>query len=165
MAYTTPRTWVTGEVVTAALLNTHLRDNLNAAFPVGVDAWTSYTPTLTQSVTVTKTVTYAKYMKIGRMVTVRVDLAVTSAGTANNAIKIGLPVTAATSGNHVVIGNAWVFDASVPLLSVGVARGLTTTETDLLMNGTVGVPIGVNPNFALASGDEVAMCVTYESAT
>lgn len=31
MAWTTPRTWVTGELVTAALLNTHLRDNLNAA--------------------------------------------------------------------------------------------------------------------------------------
>ncbi len=29
MAWTTPRTWVTDEVLTAALLNTHLRDNLN----------------------------------------------------------------------------------------------------------------------------------------
>ncbi len=28
MAWTAPRTWVTGEVVTAALMNTHLRDNL-----------------------------------------------------------------------------------------------------------------------------------------
>jgi hypothetical protein len=29
MAWTTPRTWVTNEVATAALLNTHLRDNLD----------------------------------------------------------------------------------------------------------------------------------------
>ena len=28
MAYTTPRTWVTSELVTATLLNTHLRDNI-----------------------------------------------------------------------------------------------------------------------------------------
>lgn len=28
MAWTAPRTWVSGEVVTAALMNTHLRDNL-----------------------------------------------------------------------------------------------------------------------------------------
>ena len=28
MAWTAPRTWVTGEVVTAALMNTHVRDNL-----------------------------------------------------------------------------------------------------------------------------------------
>lgn len=30
MAYTTPRTWNPGETVTAALMNAHLRDNLNA---------------------------------------------------------------------------------------------------------------------------------------
>lgn len=30
MAWTAPRTWVAGETVTAALLNTHVRDDLNA---------------------------------------------------------------------------------------------------------------------------------------
>lgn len=30
MVWTVPRTWVTGEIVTAAHLNTHVRDNLNA---------------------------------------------------------------------------------------------------------------------------------------
>jgi len=29
MAYTTPRTWVAGELVTAAFLNTHVRDNIS----------------------------------------------------------------------------------------------------------------------------------------
>lgn len=29
MAWTAPRTWVAGELVTASLMNTHLRDNLN----------------------------------------------------------------------------------------------------------------------------------------
>lgn len=33
MAWTTPRTWVSGEVLTAALLNTHLRDQLNFLLP------------------------------------------------------------------------------------------------------------------------------------
>lgn len=32
MAWTTPRTWVTSEVVSASLLNTHVRDNLNALY-------------------------------------------------------------------------------------------------------------------------------------
>lgn len=32
MTWTTPRTWTVGELVTAALLNTHLRDNLLALF-------------------------------------------------------------------------------------------------------------------------------------
>lgn len=29
MSWTTPRTWVAGEVVTAAIMNTHVRDNLS----------------------------------------------------------------------------------------------------------------------------------------
>lgn len=33
MAWTTPRTWVANEILTAALLNTHLRDNLNFLYP------------------------------------------------------------------------------------------------------------------------------------
>ena len=35
MAWTAPRTWVTGEVVTAALMNTHVRDHLR--FLKGLD--------------------------------------------------------------------------------------------------------------------------------
>lgn len=30
MTWTTPRTWVAGETVTAAIMNAHVRDNLNA---------------------------------------------------------------------------------------------------------------------------------------
>jgi hypothetical protein len=32
MAWTTPRTWVTDELVTAAIMNTHVRDNLNSLY-------------------------------------------------------------------------------------------------------------------------------------
>ena len=32
MAWTAPRTWVAGEIVTAALLNTHVRDNLKVVY-------------------------------------------------------------------------------------------------------------------------------------
>ena len=32
MAFSTPRTWSTGEIVTAALMNTHVRDNFNGVF-------------------------------------------------------------------------------------------------------------------------------------
>ena len=33
MAYTAPRTWTTGELVTAAIMNTHVRDNFTAVAP------------------------------------------------------------------------------------------------------------------------------------
>lgn len=37
MAWTTPKTWTTGELVTAAQLNTHIRDNLDALFSPNSD--------------------------------------------------------------------------------------------------------------------------------
>lgn len=49
MAWTAPRTWVVGEILTAALLNTHLRDNLlylkgDTAWiaPTLLNAWANY---------------------------------------------------------------------------------------------------------------------------
>lgn len=50
MSWTTPRTWVTGELVTAAIMNTHVRDNLaelgkilehDSAFVAGVNTASS----------------------------------------------------------------------------------------------------------------------------
>jgi hypothetical protein len=42
MAWTTPRTWVSGELVTAAMMNAHVRDNMNALGEEG-----TWTPVLT----------------------------------------------------------------------------------------------------------------------
>lgn len=39
MAWVAPRTWVAGETLTAALMNEQVRDNWNAAFPVGSLHW------------------------------------------------------------------------------------------------------------------------------
>lgn len=39
MAWTAPRTWVAAETLTAALMNAQVRDNWNAAFPVGSLHW------------------------------------------------------------------------------------------------------------------------------
>jgi len=48
MAYSTPRTWATDEVVTAAQMNQEVRDNLDAGFPDEVEA-IDWTPTLEAS--------------------------------------------------------------------------------------------------------------------
>ena len=39
MAWTTPRTWTTGETVTAAIMNTHARDNLAYLKALAPDVW------------------------------------------------------------------------------------------------------------------------------
>lgn len=168
MAYTTPRTWVTGELVTAAMLNANIRDNENAAFPLGVDAWTTYTPTLTQSATVTKTVTYAKYQRIGRLIVVNCVLTVTGAGTAANAITVGVPVAAASAG-FMVVGAGYVQDVSAGPLNYSGIAVLSTTTTIQFANAqgaATGGLLGVGGfTAALASPDVVSFSITYEAAT
>lgn len=168
MAWTAPRTWVTGELVTAALLNTHLRDNLTAIVPNGPDAWTSFTPTLVQSAAVTKTVTYARYMKVGRLVTAVMKLDVTGAGVAANRIDIGLPVTAASSGN-IAAGSGAIWDASAAIWYAGVPILVTTSAVAILLgSGAVSGPMGATGGgmtAALAAGDIATVSLVYESAT
>jgi len=64
MAYSSPRTWVTGEVVTAAHMNQEVRDNLNALFP-NEEVSDSWSPTL-EAVTTNPTTSVAA----GRLVRV-----------------------------------------------------------------------------------------------
>jgi hypothetical protein len=148
-------------------MNAELRDALLAAFPLNAAglsaAWTSYTPTLTQSATVTKTVTYAKYMKIGRLVIVNLLLAVTGAGTAANAVLVGLPVTAATGDGS--IGAGYIYDASVSTIYNGVADLASTTTADLLAPATGGGLGAFGFTAALAASDAVSLSAMYEAAT
>lgn len=164
MAYpATPKTWVAGDVLTAAQLNAELRDALLGAFPLGVGAWTSYTPTLTQSGAVTKTVTYAKYQRVGRLIHATWSLAVTGTGTGVNVVTVSLPVTAAAA---VTAGSGFIFDSSASLHYGGIAVLNTTTTCQLLSTSTDTTVFlgGAVFTAALAAGDVVTGSVTYESA-
>ena len=170
MAYPNPpRTWVAGAVATAAQFNSDLRDALNIIIPVASTtlAWGSYTPTLTQSATVTKTVTYAKYFQVGKIVVVVWDLAVTGAGTANNAVLVGLPVTAASAATKPV-GGGMINDASVPTNITGLPYLNSTTtfgylDTTAAANVVLG-QTGAAFAAALASPDAVRGFAIYEAA-
>ena len=82
-------TFVSGQVLTAAELNT-------------AGAWQDYTPTWTQSATITKTVTWARYTQFNKLVIGSVKMTATSAGTASNIVKVSLPVNA--SANNFMMG-------------------------------------------------------------
>jgi hypothetical protein len=130
--------------------------------------WTTYTPTLTQSSAVTKTVTYAKYEKIGRLVKVATNLSVTGTGSANAAITMTLPFTANTTA--LWEGQGVIYDASGTTIYPGFAAIVTSTTmalTDSTAYTTVNVFHGQTGAFgaALASGDQVAMSMTYEATT
>lgn len=153
-------TFVDGQVLSAAELN-------------GAGAFTNYTPTFTQSATITKTVFYASYTQLNKLVFANFYMTATSAGTANNLILVGLPVAAAAS--NTVMGTATFLDVSVgvsgtlyPLLgwyvsSTTMGFYLTSeNETDYATSGfgltasTVGLTV--------ASGDIIAGQITYRAA-
>ena len=137
-----------GQVLTAATLNT-----------IGA-AWVDYTPTLTQSATVTKTISNAKYCQIQKTVFVQVYLIATSAGTASNIVKIGLPIAA--RGTSQTIGIGQLYDANTNLIYVSSAY-LDTTSTVAFLYQT-GDPFGVSPAITIAAGDQLQMNITYEVA-
>lgn len=72
MAWTDPRTWVASEYVTATLMNTHLRDNLDYLYDAMRGAWMDVTDTMTYSSATTITiagdpVAYNRYTKGTRL--------------------------------------------------------------------------------------------------
>lgn len=140
----------TGQVLTAATMNS-----------IGA-AWESYTPTLTQSNTVAKTVTWAKYTRINKLVIANVRLDVTAAGTTNNAIVVGLPITSAAA-DSVRIGTSTFYDGSTAITYNAAVQLVSSTTVSLLADG-VNSFIGVTPNVALASGDQVTLSIMYEAA-
>lgn len=129
-----------------------------------IGTWTSYTPTLTQSTTVTKTVNYAKYLKVGRAVMFAVDLAVTGAGTGANAVTLTVPVTAAVT--NLQIGPGAVYDSSASTLYNGNAFLVTATTVNI-WPGPDGAAsaLGVRDfTAALAANDLVRVSGIYEAA-
>ncbi len=104
MAYTTVVTKAVGDVGLAADWNTYVRDNFDATVN-----WTSYTPTLFDAASVTKTVTYAKYRKFGTTCVVNVSMVATGTGTVGATVLVSMPVgaTAATSTALVVGTGSW----------------------------------------------------------
>lgn len=154
-----------GEVIESADIN-NLVAQMAAAFPLGLGAWTAFTPTLTQSVTVTKTITVARYFKIGRMVDVEVALVVTGAGSATQPILIGLPVAAAFAGD-LPAGVGMVVDSSVGGVYAGEAL-INSANAIYLMSTSVttGAILGQAAPMAaaLAAGDSVRYKIRYESA-
>lgn len=147
----------TGAALTQTDINTYLMGEGGA--------WTSFSPTLTQSGSVTVTVTRASYARYGRTIHFNAVLAVTGSGTSSNEVLMSLPVTAASSA-FIVGGGGYIVDASASLNYPGLAY-LKTTTTIGLVPSTVGIGLlGFNGfTAALASGDTVNISATYEAAS
>lgn len=166
----TARTWVTDEAIDAAKLNT-IRDDLttlDAAVTALGATVTTWTPVVTQSATITKTIVEARYTVFGDLCAFWVDLSLTSAGTTANNIVMTLPVTAAGHGANAVIGSG-VFIVTADTVTYHVDLQLASTTTVKLManagsNGTLGQTLEAAPATTaveIASGDFLRVSGLY----
>ncbi len=129
-------------------------------------AWRTWTPTLTQSGTVTATVNHAVQARWGRLIVAAFRLTVTGSGTGSNAVTVSLPVTAARA--DMVTGTGYLFDASASAQYQGSCFLPTTTTLDLrnYFTTTAENRLGASGFTAgLASGDIVGGMFVYEAAS
>lgn len=96
MAWTSIITFGAGNTLTAAQLNTYLKDNLNAAFPVDTTNWSNWTPTYA-NLTIGNGTVVARYFQVGKLVTARFDFTLGSTSAVGTTPSISTPVTAAAN--------------------------------------------------------------------
>lgn len=166
MAWTAPRTWVTGETPTAALFNTHLRDNQLAA-----TTWQDYTPAWTTDFgggsnpslgdgTIT-----GRYIQAGDLVHAHITLVIGSTSTAGSGRwQFSLPVTAATEASY---GPApFIYkDAGSVVYYWGIVWALGDVA-QIYMNTTsasLGASVAGYP-VTIGAGDIMSTNITYEAA-
>lgn len=136
------------------------------AFFLTRDAWRDWIPTVTQGVGVTVNAGYvARWDALANLVIVELELTVGSAGTAANDVVIGGIASAwqpANTGTFAIIGTGGVFDPGTPnVFRGGILVATAATSWKMVQAGASGY-VGTDPNFALASGDQISLKAIYE---
>lgn len=128
--------------------------------------WTAYTPTVLQSVTVSKTVTYSRYVKLGRTVIFEFYLVATSSGTATHPVTVSLPVTAAQSALPVGMFY-WYSTVGTDLNYVNPAYLASTTTMGGIIHGATTVFGNTQAGWPdqVVSGDSLLGFIIYEAAS
>jgi hypothetical protein len=160
VAWTAPRTWVAGEVPTAAILNAHIRDNLAA---IG-DPWTEYTPTWAASSTnpsLGNGTLSGHYIKAGRLVVFRVRLLFGSTTTAGNGTYTFTLPTAASTPGHDAMGHGMARDDSAVAMMPVFGRALGSTFD--MFTGAGAVVTHAAP-YTWATNDRISITGIYEAA-
>lgn len=157
MAYSVPPTFIAGNTLTAAQMNTYLRDNFKA---LG-DPWAAYSPALSNWTLGNGTLT-GSYIQVGKFVQFMISYTGGSTTTEAGNLVISLPVACNWAANT-PIGIATYIDASAPAT---VQRGFVhrggsstiincTTETSL---------INATTPWTWTTSDQILISGSYESA-
>ena len=163
---TTPRTWVVSEVVTAAELNTEIRDaltGLQAAYASWTPALTATTtnPTMGTGSSVTGT-----YLQVGKHITGTLEIVAGTSGfvAGSGTYRISLPVAqvAAATTNGRVIGDGFFFDSSTSTFYHLMAVAASSTTASLVLD-VAGTMSAVAPVVS-ANNDQWRLKLDYQAA-
>lgn len=163
----TPRTWVVGEVVSAATMNQEIRDQFNSMFA----AWSTYTPTWTSSGTAPSlgnATMIGRYMKWGRTVLAHINLTMGSTTTYGSGdYSFSLPFNAATTGASLITSAQllagsvrWAGQCVIGSSASSTSAFFSTSSTDprlAWLQATVPA--------TLASGHQLRLTLMYEAAS
>ena len=149
--------WTAQGITSGAVLPSATLQSIGAASE-------SYTPTLTQGVTVNKTILSAKYWRFQKLIVGTVNLACTSSGTNGGVVQIGLPI-AANAGTQLIIGSFLIVGGPSHYGNkVGSSMIYNSTTIGGFVDGGISNWFGVNPTFQLLNGDAVHATFMYEVA-
>lgn len=135
----------------------------------GAGLWTAFTPTVTQSVGVSISSNNSAWARIGSLLLIQVNVALTSAGTTNNNIAVTMPAGvpnvfwhAGNTGIQTAVGSYLYFDTGTAIYG-GAIHASAANQFIMLHSGQAGY-LGVGPNFACANGDSISMIVATRAA-
>ena len=146
------------------------------AVPSASYTYSSYTPTVTQSGTLTLTSSTGAFVTIGDFIHAQFKCEIGSAGTANNGITLTLPTNASTTtingSTAMGVGTVVIYKSS----AVSVYWGFCTIKSANLMEFRSGLNKSLSTDaevwgktgsdfaFALASGDTINVSFSYRKA-
>ena len=136
----------------------------------GGSAWSTYTPTLTATVSNPNMGSGAtrqgRYIRYGRTVTVEVILIFGSGMSAGSGFyEISLPVTARTQANGRRTGSAYTWDNSGSGDFADGVAFINSGATDRVRLSIDSSVVGHNAPWAWAANDEIGLTITYEAAS
>jgi len=170
MAWTTPRTWVAGELVTASMLNTHLRDNLNYLYGGDYGNWTpSITFDTAGNLNVAYTTRFGIYAKMSKLVVCHGNILTSTFthSTASGGLRItGLPFPVLSTNDVAGGGLIWRGITKANYTHVTPIIQGSTTSMYLSISGSGQTPATVSVGDMPTAGTvQLVFTMTYATPT
>jgi hypothetical protein len=155
------------KIADGTIATADLADGAVTSAKMNDTVWTTWTPQGNQSVTLTTTVTYAAYLKLGKLAIVQFRIGFTSAGTAAALITVsGFPAAIFAKrmdGTLAVAGTFQYYIGATGVQHVGAAQFNAAANIVLKTSGVANF-LGNTPAVTAASGDFLSAQLAYEIA-